>query len=50
MAAAAKPRSASSSATLAAVRLVRLKIMVSPRPSACSIRASISTLSIAWAR
>ena len=32
MAAAAKPRSTSSSATLAAVRLVRLKMMVRPRP------------------
>ena len=50
MAAAAKPRSVSSSATLAAVRLVRLKMIVRPRSRACSMRASISTLSIAWAR
>ena len=50
MAAAAKPRSARSSATLAAVRLVRLKTIVRPRPLACSMRASISTLSIACAR
>ena len=44
------PRSARSSATLATVRLVRQKIMVRPRPSACRMRASISTLSIACAR
>ncbi len=50
MDAAAKPRSTSSSATFAAVRLVRLKTTVSPRPSAWSIRESISTLSIACAR
>ncbi len=47
---AANPRSVRSSATFAAVRLVRQKTRVSPRPSACRMRASISTLSIACAR
>ena len=38
------------SATFCAVRLVRVKIMVAPRPSACRMRLTISTLSRAWAR
>ena len=46
----AKPRSARSSATFCAVRLVRVKIIVAPRPSACSTRATSSALSSAWAR
>ncbi len=45
-----KPRSARSSATFWAVRLVRVKIIVAPRPSACRTRATISALSSACAR
>ncbi len=50
MAPAANPRDCSSSATLAAVRLVRANTMLRPRPSDWSSRASTSTLSSAWAR
>jgi hypothetical protein len=39
-----------SSATFAAVRLVRVKIRHRPRPRACSTRESSSTLSMACAR
>ena len=39
-----------SSATLAAVRFVRVKISARPRPRACSTRESSSALSMAWAR
>ena len=34
----------------AAVRLVRQKIIARPRPSACRMRATISGLSMEWAR
>ncbi len=34
----------------AAVRLVRQKIIASPRPLACRMRETISGLSIEWAR
>ena len=47
---AANPRSTSSSETFCAVRLVRQNTSVSPRPSDCRIRATISGLSrsCAW--